>query len=135
MPDVFTKEKRSEIMSLIRAKNTGIEKKVFAFLRRENIYFQKHYSKVAGSPDVALPKKKVAIFIDGDFWHGYKFQQWKQRIPQEYWRSKIEGNIARDIKNRRALRRKGWKVLRIWGHNLAKNPETTLSKIAAFLRS
>ncbi len=135
MPDVFTKEKRSEIMSLIRAKNTGIERKVFTFLKSEKIYFQKHYSKIAGKPDVALPKKKIAIFIDGDFWHGYKFHLWKQRIPQEYWRSKIENNIARDIRNRRALRRKGWKVLRVWGHSLIKNPEAALWKIASFLRS
>ncbi len=135
MADVFIKQKRSEIMSLIRAKNTGIEKKVFAFLRRNKIYFQRHYSKASGKPDVALPKKKIAVFIDGDFWHGYRFKKWRFRIPKKYWRKKIALNIARDAKNRRTLRRHGWKVLRVWGHELAKNPHKTLSKIADFLQS
>ncbi len=135
MADVFTKNKRSEIMSLIRAKDTGIEKKVFIYLRRKKIYFYKHYSKVSGKPDIALPKKKIAVFIDGDFWHGYKFQQWKRRIPKEYWREKIALNIARDKKNRRALRKKGWKVLRVWGHDLLLNSEKTLSKIEEFLQT
>ena len=133
MADMFTKQKRSEIMSLIRAKNTGIEKKVFSHLRRNKVYFQQHYSKVPGKPDVALPKKKIAVFIDGDFWHGYKFQQWMHRIPKQYWREKIAANMARDAKNRRALRRQGWKVMRVWGHELAKRPNATLAKIQRFL--
>ncbi len=134
MPDVFTKKKRSEIMSLIRAKNTGIEKTVFAFLRKEKIYFQKHYDKISGKPDVAQPKKKKAVFIDGDFWHGYKFSQWRRRIPKLYWREKIANNIARDERNRRSLKRKGWRVLRVWGHEILRTPEKSLSKIARFLK-
>ncbi|MBV9159915.1 MAG: very short patch repair endonuclease [Candidatus Kaiserbacteria bacterium] len=134
MADVFTKEKRSEIMSLIRAKNTGIEKKVFSHLRKNRIHFQRHYSKVPGKPDIAVPSKKIAVFIDGDFWHGYKFDQWRRRIPREYWREKIASNIARDTKNRRALRRKGWKVMRVWGHELVKKPEQTLARIQRFLK-
>ena len=132
--DVFTKKKRSDIMSRIRAKNTGIEKTVFSYLRKEKIYFQKHYDKIAGKPDIALPSKKLAVFINGDFWHGYRFFEWKERIPQEYWRSKIENNIARDKKNYRKLRRMGWKVLRIWGHDIRKNPEDPCRKICEFLK-
>ncbi len=121
-------------MSRIRAKNTGIEKTVFSYLRKEKIYFQKHYDKIAGKPDIALPSKKLAVFINGDFWHGYRFFEWKERIPQEYWRSKIENNIARDKKNYRKLRRMGWKVLRIWGHDIRKNPEDPCRKICEFLK-
>ena len=135
MADVFSKEKRSEIMSLIRAKNTGIEKKVFSYLRKNRIHFQRHYDRVPGKPDVAIPSKKVALFIDGDFWHGYRFEQWRKRIPKDYWRDKIASNIARDERNRRALRRKGWRVMRVWSHELAKRPEKTLEKIAVFLRA
>ncbi len=69
MADVFSKAKRSEIMSRIRAKDTRIEKTVFSYLRKKKIYFQKHYSKVAGNPDIALPAEKIAVFINGDFWH------------------------------------------------------------------
>lgn len=135
MADVFTKQKRSEIMSLIRAKNTGIEKKAFSHLRKNEIYFQQHYSKAPGKPDIALPARKIAIFIDGDFWHGYKFEKWRRRIPKEYWREKIASNIARDAKNRRALRRQGWKVMRVWGHEIAKRPDKTLAKILRFLKA
>ncbi len=133
MADVFTKRKRSEIMSLIRAKNTGIEKKVFASLRKHKIHFQRHYSKVPGKPDVAVPSKKLAVFIDGDFWHGYRFKEWRLRIPKEYWREKIAANIVRDSKNRAALRRHGWRVLRVWGHDLAKREAKTLERIGTFL--
>jgi len=133
--DVFTKKKRSDIMSRIRGKNTGIEKTVFSYLRRNNIYFQKHYNKVPGKPDIAIPSKKLAVFVNGDFWHGYKYQEWKERIPKNYWREKIENNIARDKKNYRNLRRAGWKVLRIWGHDITKKRDITLEKIHNFLTS
>lgn len=133
MTDVFSKKKRSEIMSRIRAKNTSIEKKVFAHLGKNKIYFRKHYGKVAGNPDIAIPSKKIAIFIDGDFWHGYRFSSWEDRIPQKYWRKKIAMNIARDKKRRAFLRRKGWKVMRIWEHDLAERPKATLQKIVDFL--
>ena len=133
MADVFSKEKRSEIMSLIRAKNTGIERMVFSYLRKNKIYFQRHYSKAPGKPDVAVPSRKIAVFIDGDFWHGYRFESWKHRIPKDYWRGKIAKNIARDAKNRRALRKAGWKVMRVWSHQLARTPDLTLQKIAGFL--
>jgi DNA mismatch endonuclease (patch repair protein) len=134
MADMFSRKKRSEIMSRIRAKNTGIEKQVFSFLCKNKIHFQRHYSRVPGKPDIAVPSKKLAVFVDSDFWHGYRFEEWKRRVPKEYWREKIAGNIERDKRNRRALRRKGWKVLRVWSHQLARNPEKTLEKIAEFLR-
>ncbi|MDD2325322.1 MAG: very short patch repair endonuclease [Alphaproteobacteria bacterium] len=133
MADTFTKEKRSDIMSRIRSKDTGIEKLVFGHLRRKKVYFQKHYKRVKGCPDIAIPSKKIAVFIDGDFWHGYKFDEWKDRVPKEYWRNKIESNIARDRRNRAKLKRDGWKVMRIWGHQLSKSPEKTLGKIETFI--
>ncbi len=133
MADVFSKEKRSEIMSLIRARNTGIEKTVFSHLRREGVYFQKHYDKIKGRPDIAIPSKRLAVFIDGDFWHGYKFEEWQDRIPKEYWREKISANIARDKKNRARLRREGWRLIRVWEHQLKKSPDKTLKRIKDFL--
>ncbi|RZD19594.1 MAG: hypothetical protein EVG15_00760 [Candidatus Acididesulfobacter diazotrophicus] len=77
MMDKFTKEKRSEIMSNIRSQNTKVEILVFRELRKRKIYFQKHYKKAIGNPDIALPRKKKAVFIDGDFWHGYQFSKLK----------------------------------------------------------
>lgn len=132
--DVFNKEKRSEIMSHIRSKNTKAEVLVFKELRRRGVYFQKHYQKAAGSPDIALPRKKIAVFIDGDFWHGYRFSRYRDRLPKEYWREKIESNIKRDKRNRRILKNEGWEVMRVWEHELKKKPFlNTIEKIARFL--
>lgn len=123
-------------MSHIRSKNTGIEQLVCRYLRSKNIYFQKHYKRAPGNPDIALPRKKKAVFIDGDFWHGWKFAEKKKRLPNDgYWIQKIEKNIRRDKKNRARLRKDGWKVLRIWEHQLKKDPETSLKRITEFLES
>lgn len=133
--DVFTKKKRSEIMSKIRSKNTKAELIVFRELRKRKIYFQKHYKRVAGSPDVAIPRKKIAIFIDGDFWHGKNFAKDKSRLPKKYWLNKIETNVIRDRKNRAKLKRQGWKVLRIWEKQIIKSKWQTLEKIIFFLQN
>lgn len=121
-------------MSRIRSKNTRIEQEVYRYLRRKKIYFQKHYDRAPGKPDIALPRIKKAIFIDGDFWHGWKFAEKKKRLPNDgYWIQKIEKNIKRDKKNRARLRKNGWKVMRVWEHQLKKRPMDTLERIEAFL--
>ena len=122
-------------MSRIRSQNTSLESAVFKFLRKEKVYFRMHYRKAPGVPDIALPEKKKAIFIDGDFWHGWRYQQRKRRIPKVYWRGKIERNIERDRTNRRKLRRAGWAVMRIWEHQLKKNRAAMLAKIVRFLKT
>lgn len=135
MADVFSPKKRSEIMSKIRSQNTTVEVLVFRALRKNGIYFQKHYKRAIGKPDIALPRKKKAIFIDGDFWHGYQFSKQKKRLPKKYWVDKIEGNIKRDRRNRAKLRREGWKVLRVWEHEVIKQFDMTILKIIDFLES
>ena len=132
--DKFTKEKRSEVMSKIRSKNTKTETLVFRELRKRKIYFQKHYNKISGNPDIALPKKKKAVFIDGDFWHGYQFSKNKKRLPKKYWLAKIENNIKRDRKNRARLKREDWKIFRVWEHEIEKDFERTVGKIIKFLK-
>ena len=133
MTDVFTKAKRSEIMSRIRSKNTSIENKIFSYLRKNGIYFQKHYKKAPGNPDIALPRKKKAVFIDGDFWHGWKFKERRNKLPKVYWRTKIENNMKRDNKNRRMLKKEGWELLRVWEHQLKDNSGYYSEKIRKFL--
>jgi len=134
MADVFSKAKRSEIMSRIRDRDTGIEKTIFSYLRKKKIYFQKHYSKVTGKPDIALPAKKIAVFINGDFWHGYRFRKWGNRIPKKYWKKKIETNMVRDKKNYSLLKKAGWRLLKVWGHEIIEHPEKACRKIESFLR-
>ncbi len=120
-------------MSKIRSKNTKAELVVFRELKKRKIYFQKHYKKVPGSPDIAIPSRKIAIFIDGDFWHGRNFIKDKNRLPKKYWLRKIEGNIARDKRNRTKLRKQGWKILKIWESKIRKSPEKTFTKIIKFV--
>lgn len=133
MADIFSKEKRSEIMSKIRGKDTKVELAVFRELRSRGVYFQKYYRTSAGSPDIALPRKKIAIFIDGDFWHGYRFFKNKSRLPEKYWLGKIEDNMRRDRRNRAKLKRMGWKVMRVWEHEVIKDFDKTMDKIILFL--
>lgn len=122
-------------MSRIRSKNTSLEKRVFAFLRSNNIYFQKHYGKAPGKPDVAIPRKKKAVFIDGDFWHGRHWARTKSHLPNGYWREKIEENARRDRKIRRRLKKEGWEVLRVWEGDIKRKrtKDKAFGKILSFL--
>lgn len=134
--DVFTREKRREIMSKIRSKNTKVERIVFSFLRKEKIYFQKHYKRACGSPDVALPRKKKAVFIDGDFWHGRSFKKVaKGRESDDYWVVKIKTNMERDKRQRSGLKKAGWKILEIWESDIKKKSGRleNLRKVKTFL--
>jgi DNA mismatch endonuclease (patch repair protein) len=129
VPDKFTSEVRSQIMAAIKQKNTKTELALFKGLRDHKIKFQKHYKKATGTPDIAIPSKKLAIFIDGDFWHGYRYPKWKKRLTSPYWISKIEGNMARDKRTSRALKKSGWTVLRFWEHDIKKNLQEVICKI------
>lgn len=131
--DVFSKKKRSEIMSKIRSENTEVERIIFSGLRKRKIYFQKHYKKAIGSPDIAFPRKKIAIFIDGDFWHGRYFAKTEKRLPRKYWREKIKSNILRDKRNRAKLKRQGWKVMRVWEGEIKAGSEKIIDRIIVFV--
>lgn len=134
---MFSVEKRSQIMSRIRSKNTVAERIVFKFLRDNKIYFQRHYNRVSGKPDIALPRKKIAVFIDGDFWHGRNYDITITRLPKNYWRNKIETNVMRDLTNRKELEANGWKVLAVWEKDIIRKltREAELEKIAKFLKT
>lgn len=133
--EFLSPEQRSFQMSKIRGKNTKAELIVFKYLRKEKVYFQKHYKRAAGSPDIALPRKKIAVFIDGDFWHGKTIDRVMERGPNDFWTKKIIRNIERDKEQEAFLHEKGWKILRIWEIDILRKRtrEYTLSKIKDFL--
>ncbi|HYG83405.1 MAG TPA: very short patch repair endonuclease [Verrucomicrobiae bacterium] len=136
MADTFSAEKRSEIMSRIRSKNTQAELIVFRYLRKNKVYFQKHYSKVSGKPDIALPRKKKAVFIDSEFWHGKDYDRvLKNRSPNDYWVKKIARNIERDKEVREALMQDGWKLLVVWESDIKRKRtrDEKLELILSFL--
>ena len=126
MADIFSKKKRSWIMSRIRSKNTSIDITMRDMLSGMNARFEM-YPDLFGSPDFQVGTN-VLVFCDGDFWHGYRYTE-KKRPAKKYWREKIEGNIRRDRKVSRKLRRDGWSVLRIWEHDIKKKPEKCIRKI------
>lgn len=134
--DVFSKKKRSEVMRLVKSKNSRAELIVFKYLRQQKIYFQKHYSKAPGRPDIAIPRKKKAVFIDGDFWHGRNYRhRLKGRPDNDPWVLKIKRNIERDKEQKERLQKHGWEFLRIWESdiNRKKTRGHELEKIAKFL--
>lgn len=110
MADIFTKEKRSEIMSRIRGKDTKVEvalrKIVSSYCYPLGYRYRKHYKKVPGSPDIAFVSMKIAVFLD-DFWHGYDFKNRRKKLPKKYWVAKIEKNMRRDRRMDARLRRDG----------------------------
>ena len=126
MADAFSRKKRSWIMSRIRSKNTSIDRKMREMLSDARLKFMM-YPDLYGKPDFQVGKR-VLVFCDGDFWHGYRYAE-KKRPAKKYWREKIEGNMRRDRKVSRKLRRDGWSVLRIWEHDIKKKPEMCERKI------
>lgn len=133
MADIFSKEQRSMIMSKIRSKDTKIEVLVRKELWKLGHRGYRIHSKMLGSPDIIFPKKKVAIFIDGDFFHGYNWKCLGKVPPKKYWQAKIQKNMDRDKRNNRALRKDGWKVLRLWEHDIHKNFYNSIKKIERYL--
>lgn len=118
--DTLTKEERSERMARIRGANTEPELLVRRHLHALGLRFRLHDRLLPGKPDLVLPKYRTAVFVNGCFWHAHYCQ--KGRIPgtrSDFWREKFERNHARDIRNARALRRLGWRVLTVWECSLA----------------
>lgn len=135
MVDVFNKEKRSEVMSKVRSKNTGIE-----VILRKSLYvrgirgYRVNYKKVPGSPDIAFTKFKLAVFVDGCFWHGCPLCYSRPSTNPDFWARKLEENRNRDILVNDQLQKMGWQVLRFWEHELENDIEDCVLKIAEFLK-
>jgi len=125
MVDFLSAEKRSLVMSSIKGKNTLPELVVRKLLHKAGLRYVLHCRNMPGCPDIVFKRDKIVIFIDGDFWHGWKFKKLAKRLSSK-WTLKIQGNITRDRSNRKMLKKGGWKVLRFWEHQVMNNP----SKIA-----
>ena len=127
MPD----EKRSFIMSQIRGKDTSIEISLRKELFSRGIRYRKNSSSVYGHPDISIKKYKIAIFCDGDFWHGYNWEETKQNLKsnREFWIKKIEHNIDKDIDVNHVLAHMGYTVIRVWEHEIKKDLDGVASMI------
>lgn len=126
--DFMSPAARSAVMSRIHGKNTGPERTICRELRRRGVYFSKHAKDLPGRPDICFRRIKLAVFIDGDFWHGWRFPLWRHKLSPK-WQDKIESNRKRDRQNFRKLSRLGWKVLRVWEHQVENGLEECIDRI------
>lgn len=118
-----TTKARSDLMSKIKSKDSKPELLLRHQLWKEGIRYRKNYSRLPGCPDIFISKIKLAIFIDGEFWHGYEWESKKVKIKsnQSFWIAKIERNMERDKMNNKLLNEMGINVLRFWGNMILEN--------------
>jgi DNA mismatch endonuclease (patch repair protein) len=132
----YTTPQRSKIMSKIRGKNTKPELAFRKALYASGYRYRIDYKKLIGKPDIALPKYKTVIFIDGEYWHGKNWAKRKPKIKtnREFWIPKIERNMQRDQEVDQALKENGYAVFRFWETEIKKDLETCLAVVLLHLR-
>lgn len=128
MPDHMTPEQRSRAMSRVKLRDGPLEREIQRELHRRGFRFRKHVKSLPGSPDIVFTKWKVAIFVDGDFWHGWRLPAWEHKLSP-FWKEKLRTNRKRDQRNFRKLRTLGWRVIRIWQHQLLHDRERSIRRI------
>jgi len=121
-------------MSKIRSSNTQFERQFVSELitktRRE---FRLNDGSLKGKPDIVFCKEKTCVFLDSDFWHGWQYPRWKN-ILNDFWKMKIENTRARDRRATAYLRSRGWKVVRIWGHDMKQDFNSTIMTVIKALK-
>ncbi len=128
MTDVFSKQKRSEIMSLVRSTGNKCTERVLArFFRDHGIRGWRRNYPLFGKPDFVFPKQRLAVFVDGCFWHGCPKHGSLPSTNRLYWLKKLSRNKSRDRLVAKALRTSGWRVMHVWEHALSKRDERLLA--------
>jgi DNA mismatch endonuclease, patch repair protein len=132
MSDVFTKEKRSEVMSHIRGKgNKDTELLMIRILRSNHLSGWRRNRPVLGKPDFIFQKQKIALFVDGCFWHCCPEHSTRPKNNSAFWEKKLARNKKRDEYVSEELTKQGWNVIRIWEHEL-KDPNNVVEKLLQF---
>lgn len=136
MADVFDKSKRSDVMRKVRSRNNkSTELKLIDLFKQNNIKGWRRNYKVKGHPDFVFLNKKIAIFVDGCFWHGHDCRNTRPSDNAEYWKKKRERNISHDKQITNLFESRNWTVLRIWECELKKsNQRQTLERILKALK-
>ena len=125
MADIFDDEKRSNIMSRVRSKgNKSTELRVIKLFEDRGITGWRRHYKVKGHPDFVFLKERVAVFVDGCFWHGHECRNIHPKDNEEYWNKKRQRNIQHDLEITEYFQKRGWTVVRIWECELKKKNET-----------
>jgi len=134
MSDTVSKKKRSEIMSRIRSRDSKIELLFRKELWKQGFRYSKNSSKYFGKPDVVLLKHKTVIFIDSCFWHGCKKHCRIPSVRKKYWIEKIARNKERDKEVSRHYKKEGWKIFRIWEHNLKRDASIEIKNMVKSMK-
>jgi DNA mismatch endonuclease (patch repair protein) len=135
MADIFSKHRRSEIMSRVRSRgNKSTELKLIGILRSSKITGWRRRFRIFGNPDLVFPKQRTAIFVDGCFWHRCPKHATKPANNREFWEKKLATNVSRDLCVDHTLRKKGWCVVRLWEHDL-KETTTVVNRIEKALKT
>lgn len=133
MPDKFSKEVRSKIMSSIRSKNTQPELVIRKMIWSKGKRYRIHDRTVYGTPDISNRRKKLAVFIDGCFWHGCRKCSTVPQTNTSFWKKKISDNRKRRKKVVSKLKLDGWNMMEFWEHDVKENPNLVASKISGLL--
>lgn len=131
----YTSKLRSKTMSKIRGKNSKPELLLRKALWAKNIRFRLHKKDLIGRPDLVIEKYKLAIFVDGDFWHGYQWHKRKPKTNQNFWLAKIERNIQRDQFVNQKLTELGYTVMRFWEHEVKDNLQACVNQVLMFIET
>ncbi|MDR0659859.1 MAG: very short patch repair endonuclease [Prevotellaceae bacterium] len=132
MADVFTKDKRSDVMRKVKSShNKSTELRLIGIFKKYRITGWRRNYKLFGKPDFTFPKNRIVVFVDGCFWHGHNCRNTKPQDNSEYWKNKQNRNINRDKEVTIKLQEKKWNVIRIWECDL-KNEEIIKSKLHIF---
>lgn len=120
---------KNQRMAAIKSKNSKIELTLRRALWSKGLRYYTHYN-VTGKPDIVFSKKKLAIFVDSHFWHGYDWKNLKKKLKNEFWFNKISTNIKRDAKVNKVLKSEGWTVMRFWEHEIKDNLESCVNDVS-----
>jgi len=128
MADVHTKQQRSHNMSMIKSKNTKPELKIKKLMKKLGFTYQP--KGIYGKPDFVTKKQKIAVFVDGCFWHKCPKCFVEPKSNRKYWAPKLEQNVKRAKEVNKALKKEGWKVMRFWEHEIMKGPKKCAEKVS-----
>jgi DNA mismatch endonuclease (patch repair protein) len=121
-------------MAAVKSSDASLERVVDVAFRNRGWNYRRNANELPGKPDFVFLKARVVVFVDGDFWHGWRFSLWRTKLTS-YWKQKIERNRRRDQANFRRLRRLGWRVLRFWGHQVERDLAAVVSRVASFVEA
>ncbi|MHA8109942.1 very short patch repair endonuclease [Lactobacillaceae bacterium Melli_B4] len=131
-----TNNATSKRMANVKSTRGEIENIIALRLWHDGIRYRRNYKKLPGKPDIAITKYKIAVFADGEFWHGYRWEHYKKHLKRnrDYWIPKIENNMKRDKLNDSKLKEMGWIPLHFWGKMIKKHPEYCTEIIKLYIR-